>query len=266
MNIFNQIQVDLSIPEALIPVIQIAIYIILGIIAYRVIKHIANKVASNKNRLKKRHHQKRAETIKSVVLNVAKYIITIIVFIAILASLGVDVTTLVAGLGITGVLIGLAFQDLARDLIAGLSIVAEDQYEIGDIVEIGGFKGRVIFVGLRTTRIRDFQGATKIIPNSRITDLINYNLHDSLVTVDLRFPLATPVKKIEKVLETVSVNAIKQLPKAKSEVQILGMEMLDNISLTYRIAVEVPISTKIDTERILRKEIKLTLEKSDINM
>ena len=266
MNLFNQIQIDLNIPEAFTPVIHMFVYILLGIIVYRIIKHIANKIASNKKRLKKRHHQKRAETIKSVVLNIAKYIITIIVLIATLASFGVDVTTLVAGLGITGFLIGLAFQDMARDFIAGLSIIAEDQYEIGDTVEISGFKGQVIFVGLRTTRIRDFQGATKIIPNSRITDLVNYNLHDSLVTIDLKFPLATPVKKIEKILETVSTNAIKELPRAKSEIKILGMEMLDNTSLTYRIAVEVPISTKVETERILRKEIKLTLEKSDINM
>ena len=82
-------------------------------------------------------------------------ILVVVTFVAILANFGVNVKSILAGLGITAALVGLAFQDLAKDLIAGISIILEDQYEIGDTIEVNGFTGEVVSLGLRTTRIRN---------------------------------------------------------------------------------------------------------------
>ena len=130
------------------------IYIIIGIVIYEIIKKIINKMTKyNKN---KQHYQ-RVETVKSLILNIIKYVIVIIVILGILANFGVNVTSLVAGLGVTTAIIGLAFQDLAKDLIAGISIIIEAQYEVGDTIEVDGFMGEVEFIGLKTTRIRNFK-------------------------------------------------------------------------------------------------------------
>ena len=70
---------------------------------------------------------------------------------------GVDVTSVLAGLGIVGVVLGFALQDLAKDIIAGFSIIFENQYAIGDTISINGFKGEVIFLGLKTTKIKNYE-------------------------------------------------------------------------------------------------------------
>ena len=100
--------------------------------------------------------------------------IIIITIVAILAVWGFNVTTLVAGLGLGTAIIGLAFQDLAKDLIAGFSIISEGDYEIGDTISVDGFMGEVVFMGLKTTRIRDFKGATYIVCNRYMDKVINY--------------------------------------------------------------------------------------------
>ena len=76
--------------------------------------------------------------------------------------------------GITAAIIGLAFQDIAKDFLAGISIVLEDQFEIGDTIEINDFRGEVVAFGLRTTRVKNYKGATKIIANHMINEVTNY--------------------------------------------------------------------------------------------
>ena len=82
----------------------------------------------------KKQHQQRANTIRIVILNVIKYVIVFVVLLAILANFGINVKSIVAGLGITTAIIGLAFQDLAKDFIAGVSIITENQFEVGDTI------------------------------------------------------------------------------------------------------------------------------------
>ena len=86
--------------------------------------------------------------------NITKYTVIIFLILAILTVYGVDVTSVLTGLGIVGVVLGLALQDLAKDIIAGFSIIFENQYAIGDTISINGFKGEVIFLGLKTTKIK----------------------------------------------------------------------------------------------------------------
>ena len=127
MKLFDSITIDLK--EIIFPVV----YIIIGFIIYKVLKRLVNKVMLNNKKMKKQHLQ-RANTIRIVILNVIKYSIVVLVLLAILANFGVNVKSIVAGLGITTAILGLAFQDLAKDLIAGISIITENQFEVGDIV------------------------------------------------------------------------------------------------------------------------------------
>ena len=146
IKLFN---INIDVMKLILPII----YIILGIITFSIIKKLILDSGKNSKRFKVLQNQ-RIKTLKTLVINIVKYTIFLIVLLAIISNFGVNVKSILAGLGIGTALIGLAFQDMAKDIIAGFSIITEGEYEIGDTIEIEGFMGEVVFIGLRTTRIR----------------------------------------------------------------------------------------------------------------
>ncbi len=241
------------------------IYIIIGVLIYEVLKRIITNVLIKKT-LKKRHHQKRAQTISTLIINVLKYAIVVIVILGIMSNFNLNIKALVAGLGISAAIIGLAFQDMAKDFLAGITIIAEDQYEIGDTVEINGFMGEVIFIGLRSTRIRNYKGATMIINNHNITSVINYNLHNSLAVVEVPVSREEKPEKVEKVLTTLFEKLNGTIPKAKGNIEILGIEMITDQAMIYKITLAVAATEQYSIQRYLLKEIRNAFEKNHIKM
>lgn len=239
-------------------------YILIGLLIYEVLKLIIKK--AEKRNFENRHHQKRVKTISGLIINIIKYITIIVVFIAILANFGVNVKSIIAGLGVTAALIGLAFQDLAKDLIAGISIIMEDQYEIGDTIEVNGFLGEVVGLGLRTTRVRNLKGQTLIIANHTITEIINYNLADNMAIIDVSVAYEENLEKVEKVLTELSVELKKKYPKIKKNIQILGVEELEASGVVYKVGIPSSTGSYFEMQRILRKEIKLAFDKAKIKI
>ena len=231
MKLFDSITIDLK--EIIFPVV----YIIIGFIIYKVLKRLVNKVMLNNKKMKKQHLQ-RANTIRIVILNVIKYSIVVLVLLAILANFGVNVKSIVAGLGITTAILGLAFQDLAKDLIAGISIITENQFEVGDIVEYDGFMGEVVFLGLKTTRIKDYRGAVKIIANHKLDTIINYSLNNYLAIVDLRISYNENPDKVSTALEEIKQELNGKVPNATGDIQIWGLDDFEDSNMRYRVVVE----------------------------
>lgn len=259
-NIIEKIPLDMK--YVLYPVIYIAI----GIISYTFFKHIVNKVFE-KSRIKKTaHQQKRVDTLRIMIINIIKYLIIILEILAILTIFGINIKSIIAGIGISAAIIGLAFQDIAKDLLAGIFIIAEDQYEVGDTIEINGFQGEVVFIGLKTTRIRDFKGRTKIIANHNITEVINYNLHDSLAIVDVSVDYDADNEKVLQVLNDLSKELKTKIKKIKGDVKVLGIESLDDSAVIYRVVVPVAPMSQYEAQRVLRYEIKKALEESNIKI
>ena len=121
------------------------VYVVIGLILLRVVKYIVNKISKNK------YVDKKKKTIISLIKNIIKYLIYIFVILSILSVYGVDTSGILASLGIAGLVIGLALQDIIADFVAGIFILLDDQYIIGDVIEINGFKGEVIGFGLIST-------------------------------------------------------------------------------------------------------------------
>lgn len=259
MVLFNKYTIDLEM------IIRPIIYIILGVLFFEIIKNIIKK-AENKTMLKKRHQQKRMKTINSLIINIIRYIIIIIIGTMILSNFGVNVQSIVAGLGITAAIIGLAFQDVAKDFLAGISIILEDQYEIGDLVEINGFTGEVVNLGLKTTRLKNFKGQTLIIANHTITQVINYNLNNTKAIVDVSVGYEHSSEEVETVLNKLFEKLYKKIPKTVGKIQILGINELEESGVIYRIAVETLPGEHIPVERRLRKEIKEALDQAKIKI
>jgi len=242
------------------------IYVAIGIIIYQIIKGIINKTLGFTNKNLKNHQKQRVTTVKSLILNIVKYIICILILLAILATFGVNVKSILAGLGIGTAIIGLAFQDLAKDLIAGISIITEGQYEVGDTIEVEGFMGEVVFLGLKTTRIRDYKGATQIIANRYMDKMINYSLSNSLALVDVSVAYENNTDEVEKVLNNLFKKLNGNIENATGDIQLWGVNELDDSSVVYRIAVETIPMKHWQVERFLRKEIKEAFNKADIKI
>lgn len=158
-------------------IISVILAVIISIVIYNIIRLILNNYFRLKMKRPKANVRKE-KTLQSLTNNVLKYAFYIILVILILGILGFNTNALIASLGILGLIIGMAFQDVLKALLAGIFIIIEDQYAIGDIIEIGGFKGEVISLGLKTTRLRNEQGNIKIISNNNISDVINYSINN----------------------------------------------------------------------------------------
>lgn len=258
MKIFESIKIS----QIILPII----YIIVGFLIFEIIKKIINKMIKVTNKTLKTSHNQKLNTIRILILNIIKYLIIIFVIIAILANFGINVKSILAGLGIGTAIVGLAFQDLAKDIIAGIFIIGEGQYEVGDTIEIDGFMGEVIFVGLKTTRIKNYKGAVKIISNRNMDKIINYSLNNSLAIVDVAISYDNSPEEIEKVFSDLFKKINGKIEHATGELQLLGITDLGNSAVVYRVALEVESMQQFAVERYLKKIIKETLDKENIKI
>lgn len=249
-------------------IIKISIYIIIGILIYNILSRIISRALKRSEQRLEKENIQRIKTLKSLILNIIKYLIIIIEIIAILAVFGVNVTSFVAGLGITTALVGLALQDYAKDIIAGVSIITENQYDVGDTIEIDKFKGEVISLGLKTTKIRDLDGVVYIVSNRYMDKVKNYSLSNYMVNIEVSTPYEEDQDKIEKVFNKMVKDLDNKIPNAKSPLKILGISKLGESAIIYKICVEIePINAKYtETERFLRKEIVKYFKKENITI
>lgn len=252
----------IELKQILFPILFIAI----GILVYEFLKKTIIKISNRNTKNLKQHQLHRIKTVNMLVINIIKYVIVIIVLLAILAIFGVNVSSLVAGLGVTTAIIGLAFQDLAKDLIAGIFIITEAQYEVGDTIQVDGFMGEVVSIGLKTTQIRDYKGATKIIGNRYMDNMINYSLHTSLAVVDVGVDYGHTPKTVEETLQELAQELNGTMENAKGDIQILGINELDDSSIVYRVTLEVKSMKQFETERFLRKKIIEKFEQKNIKI
>ena len=140
----------------------IIILMVLGI--YVFIKFIMN-ILTIKNQ--------KARTLCDLIISLANYVFAIAIILIILSAFGVDTSTLIASAGILSLVIGLGCQTLISDIVAGLFIVFEGDFKVGDVVVINGWRGTVQTIGIRTTKIIDAAGNVSIVNNSSIQNIIN---------------------------------------------------------------------------------------------
>ncbi len=260
MKLFDSLTIEVE--QIIFPIVYIAI----GFIVYTLLRKLINKVMKPTQNHIKKHHKQRANTLRIVLLNVVKYTIVVVVLLAILANFGVNVKTLVAGLGITTAILGLAFQDLAKDLIAGVSIITENQFEVGDTIEYDGFLGEVVFLGLKTTRIKDYRGAVKIVANHKLDTLINYSLNNYLAVVDIGVSYDENPDKVSKALDEIREELEGTVPNATGNIQVWGLDDFEDSNMKYRIVVETKPQQHYAAQRYLRSEFKKRLDKRNITV
>lgn len=237
----------------------IIIYILLGWIVYQIIKGI---IIRNTKRLKK----KRQKTMQKLIQNIVKYVIIILVGATILNILGVNVTSIVAGLGVVSVILSLALKDVMQDILAGLSIIFEDQFDIGDLVEINGFTGTVIDLGLKSTKIKSYENTIKIISNRSIIEVINYSKTNPNVIIDIPIPYEIDNKQTDKVIDKIIKRTEKEVETLKGNIENWGLNEFKDSCISYRIFVPVKQETQFSTKRRINRIIKEEFDKENISV
>lgn len=244
------------------------IYVLIGYVIYKLLKWLIKVGLGRKQQHleKNSYNFKKIETFKTILINITQCIVIILTVLSILPVFGIDVSSLLAGLGIASAVVALAFQDTLKDLIGGISIILENQFAIGDTISVGDFKGEVIQMGLKSTRIRKYSGEVKIIANRNITDIINYSCSYSLAVVDISVSYETDLEHCETVLTELAKRLSKEFKSLKGPIDVLGIQSLDSSSVIYRMTVKTKALEQFNVERKLRKEIKICLEKEKIKI
>lgn len=239
------------------------LYILIGIMLYHITAYVVTRIS--KVEIRGRKVEKRKLTMISLVKNIIKYAIGIFVILAILEVYNIDTTKIIASLGILGAVIGLAFQDIIKDLIAGFFIIFDNEYAVGDYVKINDFTGEVIAIGMKTTKIKAYTGEVKIISNSSFHEVINYNMALSKLLVDIPVSYTTDIDKLESVLEKLKPE-ISKIENVKKEVELLGVTQMAESAIIYRIAIDCLPYTHFAVQRKVLKLIKQTLDKNNIEI
>lgn len=248
---FKNIKIDENIMLYIKPII----YIFIAIVFYLIINKILSLFFERHKEALMDRQLNRIFTLKAMTMSVIKYIMVFVVILAIMANFGIDVTSLLAGLGIAGAILGLAFQDFVKDIIAGFSIITENQFEVGDLIEVGDFKGRVTSVGLKTTRIRNYRGKVKIISNRNISELINWSRHDTLAEVKIAAAYENDPDKVLEVLEKVKAELDGTMDQMTGEIIIYPMSELGDSSITYTIQCPCKSYKHFAVQRAIRHEV-----------
>ncbi|MBO4600666.1 MAG: mechanosensitive ion channel family protein [Bacilli bacterium] len=236
--------------------------VVVGILSYSLIKILIRCfIKSGKTTFEK----KKRNTIVKLLENVFKYIIFIIVILFILEAYGVDTKSLIAGIGVAGVVLGLALQDFLKDLISGLSIMLDNYFVIGDIVEFEGFTGEVVEFGLKSTKIRNFGGETLSVANRNIDKIKNLSQKSSNVFIKVPTAYEEKEEKVNKVLNEAIKDIIENTDADESS-SYLGIDDFDSSAIIYLVKIHCPQDKRWTVRRESLNIIKKYYDKNNIKI
>lgn len=177
----------------------------------------------------------RLQTISMLTLNLFHYTVLFFWIYALLSTLGVPVGTLVAGAGIFSLALGLGAQGFVSDLVTGISILIEQQFDVGDSVKIGTIEGTVTALGLRTTQVTSADGTVNYIPNRNITIIANRSRNNMRALVNIPIATSTPVEQLPAIIDQVNTQLVPAHPSIIEDPVLTGVVTLPNGELVYQV-------------------------------
>lgn len=192
-------------------------------------------------------NEARQKTLLKLCQNIVDYAAYFLLVYWVLAILGVPVSSLLAGAGIAGVAIGLGAQGFLSDLVNGMFILIESQYDVGDFIKIDKVSGTVSSVGIRTTQIRDMDGTLHFIPNRHITIVSNRSRGDMRAQIDIPIYANSDLDKIDRIIRDINHRELSQYPEIVGSPNILGPRTTANGQFVFRVDIFVQngLQTKI---------------------
>ncbi|MBR3229998.1 MAG: mechanosensitive ion channel family protein [Bacilli bacterium] len=241
-------------------IISSIIVIIVSFIIYNLINNfIINHAGKGKIKFM---ISNKSETYIKLISSILRYVFLIVTVLIVLQINNVNVSSMLAGVGIVSVVLGLAIQDALKDIIRGFSILSDDYFSVGDVIKYKDIEGKVLVIGLKTTKVRS-------IINQNVISISNRNIEQAQVVssqLDIEVPLSYDFSKknAEKVIMECVNNIKNNIDVYSSEYR--GISKLDDSSINYLIRIQCNPEVKPQIRRDSICEIVDTLEKNNIEI
>jgi small conductance mechanosensitive channel len=211
--------------------------------------------------------EQRITALTSVLRSVASFAIFTIAGLLILGEVGLNLAPFLAGAGILGIALGFGSQALVKDFLSGLFILVEDQFGVGDIVDLEqGTAGTVEAVSLRTTRLRSVDGTVWHVPNGEIRRVGNKSQHWSRALLDVEVAYDTDIEHAKEVIKRVADELWHEREDILEEPEVWGVEQLGPNSIVIRLVVKTRPSDQYPVSRMLRQRLKETFDSEGIEI
>lgn len=207
----------------------------------------------------------RTRSLLSIVSSMLKYIAGIVILCWGLSIIGVNVSTIVASVGIIALIVGFSAESLIADVVTGAFMIFENQYNVGDIVEVDGFLGKVTNIGIRTTSITDTGDNVKVINNSAMRNILNRSDKLSRSVCDISIPYETDIEELEKQIPGLVQLMYENHKDVMQDVpKYLGIQQLADSSIVLRFVVNVNEKDIFSCTRIMNHDLLLGFRKLGI--
>ncbi len=277
-----------EIADALAQPLRIVLILLLAWLSVHVLRRIVTKTAQKVrdqprssafrqrttdttvlDELSARRHQQRVDTLATVLRNVVSVVIWIVAVLVILADLGVDLAPLLASAGVATVVIGFGAQQVVRDYLAGLFMLLEDQFGVGDVIDMGEATGTVESVSLRVTRLRDVEGVVWWVPNGQVTRVGNQSQQWSRALLDIAVAPDTDAGRATEVIQQ-TADEMWHDPAWSSrllaEPEVWGVEDIGVAGMLIRLVVKTVPLEQWDVARELRARLKRAFDAAGIRL
>ncbi len=208
----------------------------------------------------------RGETIVRLIRSFIRYGMIIGMTYYCLLLIGIDGTTLLASAGILSVAISFGARELVEDIISGLFIICEGEFRVGDIIMVGDWRGTVLEIGIRTTKVEEPAQNVKVIRNSEVTDVINMTKKLSFVSLDFSIEYGESLERVESILAEELPKIPERLPAIENGPFYRGVTELGDNGVLIKISMQCKEADRFQLARDFNREMKLIFDKYHINV
>lgn len=255
------------------PLLQIVLIVLLAWLVVRLLRRLGRRLITGlKGDLPEtsRRRSQRLDTLGSVSSSIFGFVVWTVAVITILGSaFGINIGPFLAGAGILGIALGFGAQDLVKDLLSGLFMMVEDQYGVGDVVDVGEATGVVERLGVRSTRVRDVTGTLWHIPNGEIRRVGNMSQEWSRSLLDIGVSYDSDVDEAAEVIKGVAdAMAAEETYRGLflADPEIWGVESLSADAVEIRLVIKTRPGEQWAISRELRRRIKMALDRAHIEI
>ena len=256
-NVWNTEEAGAKFMTHLPVLVKSLVYIVIVLVVCILVRLIFKKI------MEKSH---RAQTILTLIDGLVKYAAALAIIILVLEALGVNATAIFASVGILTLVIGLGCQSLIADIVAGMFLVFENEYNVGEIITVGDFRGTVTEIGIRSTKILDAAGNIKIINNSDISNVINMSRELSLAIVDCEFPYDVPIEVIEGLLKDNFDDFREKIPAIMEGPYYKGVSGYGDSNVAVKIVAKCQEEDRYQVQRDLLREYRRVFREACIDI
>ncbi|MFV0424431.1 MAG: mechanosensitive ion channel family protein [Bacilli bacterium] len=249
-------------PAWLSRVIVIFIFIVVCIIIYFVTSWIFRLSLKRLSPSSKDYNRK--VTTGKLINSSLKYLFLIIVFIGILIICGVKLSAIITGAGLLSIAVGFGAQSLVNDVISGLFIFFEKQYDVGDTVQVEGFTGEVISLGFKSTVLQNWVGDVFIIGNGKINSVTNYSQANSVALVKVRVESDTDFSRLPQIIEASLAGVVREFDYFTEAPVYKGVTEINSSGIQIMITAQTKPMRHFEAEREIRKSLIDIFEKEHI--